>query len=323
MRLGELKSTLDLVLSNDNRILLHGIPLYGHKAYRIENYSSLVRVLKVLDRQKWNTFDSKIFSQTLIPKYGEIAEGVTVTATEYHSLAGYVNNLNSKIQLYYSILETLVTEQEEQLINIRLPEKDNFTFEELSQINNRLDVLFSTISIDGGYEFRGFDVGEESWYKVLLLGTVTYRSFMVALKIAQDFYKTDQEYYASGLAKLSYEIAIGKKESDEEKIKLYCETVTQRQIEMAIERHLDELPIATTNKDAVQEKLQKVISLITEELDRGLEFHLSLNPPKYALEDQSKITINYEIIRRMEMEKANQVRQNGMQLIKNYGGYQE
>jgi hypothetical protein len=231
---------------------------------------------------------------------------VTITNQEYTELSQYVNNLNKKFPIFYSILSTIIEEQDEQLINIKLPDKNNFSLKELSQINERIDKIFKEINIDGDYTFKGFDVGT-SWYKILIIGELTYKCFIGGLEISQEYFKASQEYYKSGEARLHYETALKhtqeKKEISEEEIKKYANEVIQGKIESSIKKILDEVLVNKENEKENIVKIKKAIHSIMNELDKGIEFHLSLNPPKYVEECNNKIVINYEEIRKLETEK--------------------
>lgn len=302
MRLGELKNILDAVLDNDNKISLNYEQIYGGQAFRIKNYSAIIKALLELKRQEWNTNPSEQFDK-IVEKYGDNAREVTLNGQEYTALVNYINAINSKMPIFYGIIDSMVKKQNEHIINVRLPEKNDISLQELSDINTRLDKIFKEINIDGSYEFKGFDVGS-SWYEILVLGAATYKFLIAALKIAQEFFKAQQEYYKSGEAKIHYEAAKADaaKGTTDKDVLDYAKRVIDKKIELAIEQTIEELP-DVGNKNENITKLRKTVISISTELNNGLEFHLSLNPPKYAEEEEGKISINYEAIRQIEAEK--------------------
>lgn len=304
MRLGELKNILDRVLSEDNKIVLEAIQKFGGQAYEIENYADVVNALLELKTQDWNNTASGPFDE-IVTKYGDSSKSQLLTNPEYNSLVQYVSAINTKLPLFYSIVENMVDIQNEQIINIKLPDKNDFSLEELSAINDRLDKMFKGISIDGGYTFKGFDIGT-SWYEILLIGGITYKFFIAALKIAKEYFQAEKAYYESGEAKIHYEAAKAdadaKKKLTDAEIQKYAKKVINSKIDMAIEQTIDDLP-TKGEKGENANKLKITVTAITNELNHGLEFHLSLNPPKYVDEENDRILIDYDEIRKIEAEK--------------------
>ena len=303
MRLGELKNKLDYVIDEEtHRIVLDVESLYGNQAYQIKNFISLSDALTALGAQEWNNFDSQAFEE-IKSKY-DMKDVVTISSQEYNLLKRYIDNINTKLPLFYSILEMMVNKQNEQIINIKLPEKEDFSLNNLSEINTRLDKLFKEINIDGTYTFKGFDIGT-SWYEILIVGTLTYKFLISALKIAQEFFKAEKLFYESGEARMNYKAALLQLKKQEEKIddkqvKEYAKSVIKVRIEQKIEEIVKELPRNGQTEQEAISKMTKAVTAIETELNNGLEFHLSLNPPKYAEEDSGNISINYNMLREIE-----------------------
>ncbi|MBE6450325.1 MAG: hypothetical protein E7013_06615 [Alphaproteobacteria bacterium] len=307
MRLGELKNKLDHIINKEtHKIALIEASVYAGQAYQINHFLNLVDALNALENLDWNTYDFTNI-QKLQDKYGS-NDTIIITAQEHNALIQYINQINTQLPLFYSILETMVEKQEEQVINIKLPEQNEFSFKSLSDINTRLDKLFKEINIDGEYTFKGFDVGT-SWYEVLLIGTLTYKFFISALKIAQEFFKAEKLFYESGEAKINYKAALLQLKSKEENIddkdvRNYAQNVIKVRVENKIKEVVKELSLNGQTEHEAISKMTKAVTAITVELNKGVEFHLSLNPPTYAEEDKGKISINYEDIRKIEKEKA-------------------
>lgn len=55
MRLGEIKNILSAVLNDKQNIKIVVEPKYGNQVYLIKNYNALMKALKVLKDQPWNT----------------------------------------------------------------------------------------------------------------------------------------------------------------------------------------------------------------------------------------------------------------------------
>lgn len=306
MRLGELKKILDNVVDDTNKIVIESKQLYGGHMYKISNYSALITALDAIKTQSWIDFSSEIV-EILNLKISKNKSEVELSPTDYNSLMQFVNNINNKLPLFYGILDGIVDEQEEQIINIKLPTKEDFSLKKLSDINSRLDKLFKEINIDGEYSFKGFDIGT-SWYKVLIIGALTYKFFISALKIAQEFYNAEKAFYESGEAKIHYQAALLHLKQEQGKIndndiKEYAKQVVSVRIENTIEEIVKELPTNGQTENEVITKMSKTIAAITAEMNNGLEFHLSLNPPEYAEEDGEKISIDYELVRQIQEEQ--------------------
>jgi len=67
---------------------------------------------------------------------------------QFNQLKSYVSELNRKLPLFYSILETMTKDQEEQIINIKIPETKISSLKELSEFNNRISKVFEKFRID-------------------------------------------------------------------------------------------------------------------------------------------------------------------------------
>lgn len=316
MRLGELKNKLDYVIDEEtHQIILDAESLYGNQAYQIKNFNLLSDALTALSTQKWNNFDSQVFVE-IKSKY-DMKDTVIISAQEYTLLKRYIDNINTELPLFYSILETMVNKQDEQIINIKLPEKEDFSLNNLSEINARLDKLFKEINIDGTYTFKGFDIGT-SWYEILIVGTLTYKFLISALKIAQEFFKAEKLFYESGEARTNYKAALlqlkrQEEKIDDKKVKEYANSVIKVKIEQRIEEIVKELPRNGQTEQEAISKMTKAVTAIEAELNNGLEFHLSLNPPKYAEEDSGSISINYNMLHEIEDKdgEPKQIKQMG------------
>ncbi|MBO7244613.1 MAG: hypothetical protein J6V53_04980 [Alphaproteobacteria bacterium] len=307
MRLGELKKILDEVVDSNNKIVITSSSLYNGQLYIIQEYSKLIKALSVISEQSWIDFSSEIVEE-LNSKFLQNTIEIQINPSDYNSLTQFVNKINAKLPLFYGILDTIVEKQDEQIINIKLPTKEDFSLDELSDINKRLSKIFSTINIDGTATFSGFDKGS-SWYEILIGGALTYKFFISALKIAQEFFKAEKNYYEAGEAKIHYQAALlqlqkEQNKIDEEAIKDYAKHVISVRIENSIKEVVKELPSNGHTENEVIAKMSKTVEAITTEMNNGLEFHLSLNPPEYAEEDGTKISIDYEVIRQIQKEHA-------------------
>lgn len=303
MRLGELKNIIACVLDKDHKIQIDATPKHGNQLYEIKNYGSLMGALQVLKQQGWNKLAYGSVEQ-ILTEYGDQQTVQLISAQEYTNLRQYVSQINPKIPVFYGMLETMVEAQDEKIINIRLPEHSCNTLAELNEFNKDIDLLLKTISVDGDYKFEGFDVGT-SWYEILIIGLMTYRLFVGAIDLAQHFFVTRERYYKSEEAKIHYQAAM-KKEATDEELREYVATVKKLELRARAKELMKNLDIEENNHE-VEGKIVKTVEMLEKQMEQGTEFHLSLNPPTFVQEQDGKISINYEQIRALQTEEAQQI----------------
>lgn len=303
MRLGEIKNIISAVLGDNSTIVIDAKPMYGNQVYEIKNYGTLISALKVVSEQTWNEVNFENIAD-IITKYGGSDNVKQVSVQEYNVLQQYVAQVNTKIPIFYGMLDTIIKPQDEHIINIRLAETPNNTLENLSEVNKNIDRILKAISVDGGYEFKGFDVGS-SWYEVLIVGVLTYKALVGAIDLAQKFFGATEAYYKSKEAQIAYQAAKEKKATDAE-LRKFATAVKKLELEAAAAELVAKMNIEN-NAEEVTTKIVKTVDLLQKQMEIGIEFHLSLNPPKYVTEINGKITINYEEIRAMNAEEVPQI----------------
>ncbi len=298
MRLGEVKQKIDLVVSETKTIIIKSEPQYGGQAQLVQNYSELIDILEYLSTLEWSEVKTTEIVNELLSKYPKGNKTELLPQEEFNKLSSYVNRINQKLPLYYSILETMVEIQDEQIINIKLPNTIN-SLEELTKFNQRIEKLFKNFQIDGQFEFKEFDTGT-SWYEILIVGKLTYRYFLASLKIAQEYLKARTEYFKSKEAKISYEACKKTNENlNEESFKKdWLEAFVREEIKSLVEEKIKETNGET--KESLQTKLVIATTALVKELGEGTEFHLSLNPPEFANEESGQLTIDYKKIKSLE-----------------------
>ena len=303
MRLGEIKNIISAVLGDNNTIVIDAAPMYGNQVYEIKNYALLIKALKVVSEQAWNEVGFENIAK-IIAKYGEHDEVKQVPTQEYNILQQYIAQVNSKIPVFYGILNTMIKPQDEHVINIKLAEAQNNTLENLSEVNKNIDLILRAISVDGGYEFKGFDVGS-SWYEVLIGGALTYKALVGAIDLAQKFFGATEAYFKSKEAQIAYQAAKDKKATNTE-LRKFAATFKKLELEEAAKELVNKMEVGD-NAEEVTTKIVKTVDLLQKQMELGIEFHLSLNPPKYAQEIDGKISINYEEIRAMNADEIPQI----------------
>jgi len=300
MRLGEIKQKLDYLVNENNQIIIESKPIFEGQAHILNKYKDIIEVLEILKNQEWNDLDFTPV-QTVIGNHPPRRNKIQVTQEEYNQLNTYISSLNQKLPYYFSILSTIVEDQDEKCINIKLPGNLD-TFDDLNKLNKSFDDTLVLFNIDGEFSFSGFDKGTD-WYIVCANGILTCQFFISCLKLAQEMLKTRAEYFKSEEARLSFEASKASVESltrqkfDRDWEKLYLD----EKIEEIIKK------IGDNNGATPQEthsKLLKGTEKLIKQLGEGVEFHLSLNPPSYASEVQGSLEIDYKKIQQMRAEKA-------------------
>jgi len=296
MRLGEAKNIIECCLDENNQLFIDKEALYWNQAYKINNYWDLIVIFDLLYNQEWNDADNSVLDN-LIEKYWRNASSVQIGAEEFNQLNTYVSRINSKMPIYYSILSTFADDQEEQLINIKIPSWYLSSLRDLSRFNERLDKIFTQFQMDGQFEFKWLDTGTDR-YKILVVWFTTYNVFIACLSVAQKILELKKTYYESKKAKLDYQAALSGQDKYTEK---WFNSYKEKRIELEIKSHIEEIleKINIENWKSNLEKQNQIIiatkSLIKELWD-WTEFHLSLNPPEYAQESKWSLKIDYKKI---------------------------
>lgn len=303
MRLGKVRNTVAEVTNTSGQMVIEADAVYGGQAYTVKKFDKLSTALTVVSDQKWNDLD---FSpvKTILDAYDKSATQ-TITNTEYDQINSYIASVNQKLPIFIGLIQTMVEDQDEQAINVKLPEKAT-NLKGLNALNTKLDKLFMKFNIDGKpIVFKGFDTGTD-WYIFAVGGVITYRFIIGCIKIAHDYFDMRKTYFDSKRSKLDYEASLKANEKFDDKA---FKEFQQRRLDLEVATSIDELikHINEKNGHEVAELNNKLIIAtkdLIEVLDEGAEFHLSLNPPKYVEEDSSGLlTINYSQMPKLETKK--------------------
>lgn len=289
MRLGELKNIIDQAVSDQNTIIFSSENLYEGKRFRVKGYADLIDAVEHLVNQPWVKADKKIV-QELMSRHGKLHEEIEVSPDEHNRLNALVNDINKSLPVFYGILETVTPEQDEQVVNVKIPEDYTVDLEKLSSFNKELQDVFKLVVLHKGLRgdevrFQGFDIGT-SWYQMLIVGApIAYYGFMGIIEIAEKLIHARKAWYESEEMRLSYEVK--KQEMDDKKAKAFTmeehikpmlELKAQQSIDALIEKMGDEAPNSATEMSShLLKGLQKIIAL----MEKGTEFHPSLNTPEF------------------------------------------
>jgi hypothetical protein len=306
MRLGEIKQILDYATDENYLLTVDSAPIYGGLAYVINNFFEFTNAYDIINDLSWNDADNTQIAP-IVEKYRGDQNQIQIEQTEFTILNAYVTEVNQKLPYFCSILKTMVNDQDEKVINIKLPgEIDSFA--DLNSINTRLEDTLKLFNVDGKFKFLGFDVGTQ-WYEIAFIGGLTYQYFVGCLDVATKYFESKKAYYDSKKAELDYKASLNKQdEFTDDGLKKY----TERRLNLMIEDRIEVLlnKIGSTNGATpaeLQSKLIKATTSLVKELGTGTEFHLSLNPPEYAFESNGKLTIDYKKIQELRAEEAKQL----------------
>ena len=305
MRLGEIKQILDKVLDDNNKIILNHKAIYNGQQYIIENYKKIMDALEILNELTWNKDTEKKIYIELEESYERITEQ-QLSPEEYTQLNIYISKLNARIPIYYSILETQVDKQDEKTINIKLPNYS--TLKDLNDFNNRIETMLKLFNVDGKFVFEGFDVGT-SWYKLVTKGIMTCYFLIACLKVGQEACKLMKDYSELEILKKSYLLL--EKNYNNNKFEEHIKNLVNQQIEKQIQSAIKNIGTNGHSEEELKNKLIKATNKLIIELNNGTEFHLSLNPPKYASEEQGQISVNYEELKKLMSEKEHPLQIEG------------
>lgn len=291
MRIGEIRNKIKQILGDGNIIVIESEPQFEGQAYIINDFDKFIEVLDILSQQSWN--DASYAEILAIKeKYG-VPQKLLVDQNEFNQINAYISILNQKVPLYFSMVNSFADEQEENVINIKLPENIQ-DIKKLNELNKNLDTLFKEFNFVGEFKFHGFDRGS-FWYEILITGTLLYKYFIACIGVALIIVQLKKTYYGSEQAKINYLTSLGENEKPNEQGQ---KTYSDKYIEIFLQEKIREVveKIKDTNgkeKPEICSQLVKATTDLVRQLGEGIEFHLSLNPPKYALEEDGQIVIDY------------------------------
>ena len=200
----------------------------------------------------------------------------------------------------------MVKPQDPQLLNIKLPDKDDFSIKDMEKLMQKLHVILNGISeaidIAASFDIVGVDSGSK-WLEVKIgVGpentTKLFTVIMGLLDIAILTLELRESYYKSETAKLSYEIL-----EQEYKEKTPFDEHIIRMVDKKRGADIENLLKQTgVDKPDAKNKMDTIVVHIVETLRDGVEFHPSLNPPEYIKEESGEIHIDYDKLHEIEAQ---------------------
>lgn len=306
MRLGKIRNIVSEVTNTTDQITIEANAIFGGQAYVVENYYKLVEALNVVSTQEWNDVDFSTV-KAIIDKY-DIVSTQTITNAEYDQFTVYIAAVNQKLPIFLGIIKTMVDEQDQKIINVKLPENIK-SIADLDKFNKRLTDIFKRFNLAGEFEFKGFDRGT-SWYEILITGELLYRYFLACMAVAITVVHFKKTFYDAENAKLAYKASVKNSEKTEAQ---FLKEVVEEKVSSDITDAITE--IEKTDGKTTQELHSQLVTATTElvkELGHGTEFHLSLNPPEYVAENKGgSLNIDYSSMPELEKVKETKTLEAG------------
>lgn len=304
MRIGRFNQIVNEATDANGELQTSGTPKHAGQVYVIKEFNvkaKLILVLQEMELLPANTPESTlgIFTKN---KNKSVVE---VEAAQHNEITNLFTQINTKLPVYLELAEQFSPDQEETVINVKLPD-DISSLAELQKFNKRLDTLFKKFNVTGNFKVVGFDAGTE-WYQILIDNSGLFSLFISSVSLALqaiDFRDSRKDSDDLRLAKKAIDARDAENDITEQKL---LNSMVDEKITEDSEKVVDELGYPDGRERP--ETLSMVIGAVKElvkEIDKGTEFHLSLNPPEYAKEDGSNsmpaITIDYSSIPKIEAQ---------------------
>ena len=306
MRIGRFNQIVNEATDANGELQTSGTPKHAGQVYVIKEFNvkaKLILVLQEMELLPANTPESTlgIFTKN---KNKSVVE---VEVAQHNEITNLFTQINTKLPVYLELAEQFSPDQEETVINVKLPD-DISSLAELQKFNKRLDTLFKKFNVTGNFKVVGFDVGTE-WYQILIDNSGLFSLFISSVSLALqaiDFRDSRKDSDDLRLAKKAIDARDAENDITEQKL---LNSMVDEKITEDSEKVVDDLGYPDGREKP--ETLSMVIGAVKElvkEIDKGTEFHLSLNPPEYAKENGANgmpaITIDYSSIPKIEAQTA-------------------
>lgn len=302
MRIGKFKQIIEISTDNTHNLQIESSPIFGGQAYQIKGLPKKIKLIKELAEKNLvaNIPDNV---KVIFDKNENSSEMAQISAQDNQALTTYFSQINARLPLIYESIAAFSEKQDEQIINIKLP-KNATKLDDLNNFNSRLVIIFKDLNITGEFTVSGFDKGSK-WYEILISTEPLYKYFVGILGLAYLLVKLKKEYYESEIVKHTAK-AVDKTPKE------IAQTVANEKLEEESNKMVKKIgiPNGQTEGELVG-IVMKTTKDIIKELGSGVEFHLSLNPPKYVSENNkgSILQIDYSSIPKIESEEESVVKQ--------------
>jgi|APMI01.1.fsa_nt_gi hypothetical protein len=302
MRIGKFNQILQLATEESGTLQTSGEPIYGGQAYRIKNFKRKAKLVEALDQLKLLPDTADASTVKLILGHASEEEFLPET-TQHDQIVALFTQINTKLPDYSEIAKSFSPDQEETIINVKLPDGLD-SIEQLQKFNGRLSDIFKKFNINGKFKVVGFDKGSE-WYEILIVGIELFNFVIASVDLSLriiEFRDNRKDSDDLRLARKALDASNKNNTLTENKL---LKGMVDEKISEDVGRIVDDLgcPDGREKPETVSMIVGAVKELI-KEIDNGAEFHLSLNPPEYAKENGGgKLTIDYKSIPKIEISK--------------------
>ncbi len=307
MRIGDLYHRIKDATGEGEILGVEATPIYSGQAYRISNYGKLYQAISAL-------LECELLLVDMPQDVGEILENNTnskaleLDSARYNTFVSFVQKVNTKLPIVMAVLFTFTPKQDEYTFNIKLP-SDLTRMKDISSFNNRILKIFQQFGISkNNVTVAGFSAGSK-WYEIVLENAAWVAPFVIScIQLAFDIHKYKKEAKDSEDVKNNVTIINNYYVGDGEKVteKDYIDNMAKEKINQGVEESLDKMgnPGNKEKKESVT-MLVKATTELVKELDKGTEFHLSLDPPEYIREKEyGSFRIDYDSVPRQIIEQC-------------------
>ena len=301
MRLGEIKKILETVKVTD----IQFEDKYGGQVFTIKNYQNISALISPLIDYAWPSGSDDSFLNEIFNEENDAYIEIDVTPDLRNRLQAYYDLLRQKADAILPFIEDMVSDQEENYINIKLPDFDDGKklAKFISEINDMLSKIVVNNGIKGEVKFVGFDVGSD-WLIYIIEGSgVAYAFLMQCLDIAHKIIEMRRDYYESEQMRLTYERA-KRDDTSPVKFKDFVDDWIKDELKKAVQELCNS---AFTNEEQIENGTVQTteigIEKMIHQLEVGAEYHPSLNPPSYVEEVSGQLKLNYETLNKVLQAK--------------------
>lgn len=303
MRIGVLYNIVKNAASDENKLVLLASPIYNNQAYVIKNFGKLSEALDELKKHNLILVDIPESVDALLSDNLR-RNTLEVDSVSYNSLLSYVNSVNSTLPIVMKVLGEFTPQQDEYAFNVRVP--DNLkTINDFTKFNDRIAKIFQKFGVSkDDILVTGFAAGSK-WYEFILENADWIVPTIIScIQLALDVLHYKKDAKNSDEVKTAVTIINNNYAADNQKIteSAYIEQLVEEKVKVGVEERLRELGGSIGGKEQ-EESATMLVQATTElikELDKGTEFHLSLNPPDFVKTDGQKtsFSIDYSSIPR-------------------------
>ncbi len=224
--------------------------------------------------------------------YNYVNDELILTPELYSTLTNFFNQLRTKIKITYDLIQTLLPEEDELSINIKLPNHNSLQdiSSDLLTIDKILNQILTHKEINSGYSFKNFDVGS-SWICLVIASGLALKFIAGLVWSACVIRKKKIE--CDILVEHAKTLTI-KNESLQDIVdgqKKLLETLTHSEAENLLEEN----NIGNTDPEFLK-RLIYAITQTAELINKGAEIH----PALYAPEDSKNLFPDFKNLNLIE-----------------------